>query len=122
MSPLISILAGLGIGSIAGVLSGLFGIGGGIVIVPLLTLLLQFTPSKSIGTSLVALLLPTGIFAVIKYAKAGQVDFKVALAITAAMLVMSGVGASVGLSIGSAWVSRGFGILLLVVGVKFLLP
>jgi type IV secretory pathway TrbD component len=37
------------------------------------------------------------------------------------MIVTGGIGASIGLNIGSAWVSRGFGILLLVVGVKFLI-
>jgi uncharacterized membrane protein YfcA len=121
MSTLVIILGGLAIGSIAGVLSGLFGIGGGIVIVPMLALLLRFSPSKSVGTSLVAMLLPTGIVAVIKYAKAGQIDFKAAFAITFAMIVTGGIGASIGLNIGSAWVSRGFGILLLVVGVKFLI-
>ena len=116
----ISLLAGFGIGSIAGVLSGLFGIGGGIVIVPLLTLLLRFSPSKSVGTSLAAMLLPVGIIATYRYFKAGEADLKVAGAIGVAMLITAGLGATIGLSIGNAWVSRGFGVLLVVVGVKFL--
>jgi uncharacterized membrane protein YfcA len=116
----ISLLAGFGIGSIAGVLSGLFGIGGGIVIVPLLTLLLRFSPSKSVGTSLAAMLLPVGIIATYRYFKAGEADLKVAGAIGVAMLITAGLGATIGLSIGNAWVSRGFGVLLVIVGVKFL--
>jgi len=121
MSPLMSILAGLGIGSIAGLLSGLFGIGGGIVIVPMLAFLLKFPTSKAVGTSLAAMLLPVGIIAVVRYAKAGEVDFKVSTAIGVAIFVMAGVGAAVGLNVGSVWINRGFGVLLLLVGIKFLL-
>jgi len=121
MSPLFSILAGLGIGSIAGLLSGLFGIGGGIVIVPMLALILKFPTSKAVGTSLAAMLLPVGILAVIRYAKAGEVDFKVSTAIGVAIFVMAGIGAAVGLNVGSVWVNRGFGVLLVLVGLKFLI-
>ena len=120
MSPLISILAVLGIGSISGLLSGLFGIGGGIVIVPMLAFLLKFPTSKAVGTSLAAMLLPVGILAVVRYAKAGEVDFKVSTAIGVAIFVMAGVGAAVGLNVGSVWINRGFGVLLLLVGIKFL--
>jgi len=121
MSPFLSILAGLGIGSIAGLLSGLFGIGGGIVIVPMLAFLLKYPTSKAVGTSLAAMLLPVGILAVIRYAKAGEVDFKVSTAIGVAIFVMAGIGAAVGLNVGSVWINRGFGVLLLLVGIKFLL-
>jgi len=121
MSPLFSILAGLGIGSIAGLLSGLFGIGGGIVIVPMLALFLKFPTSKAVGTSLAAMLLPVGILAVMRYAKAGEVDFKVSTAIGVAIFVMAGIGAAVGLNVGSVWVNRGFGVLLVLVGLKFLI-
>ena len=121
MSPLFSILAGLGIGCIAGLLSGLFGIGGGIVIVPMLALILKFPTSKAVGTSLAAMLLPVGIMAVIRYAKAGEVDFKVSTAIGVAIFVMAGIGAAVGLNVGSVWVNRGFGVLLVLVGLKFLI-
>jgi uncharacterized membrane protein YfcA len=120
MASWLSIGVGLGIGIVAGTLAGLFGIGGGIIIVPLLALLLKFSPSKAVGTSLAAMLLPVAILAVIKYAKVGEVDFKVAFSIGFAILVMSGIGATIGLSIGNVWVSRGFGVLLLIVGVKFL--
>jgi hypothetical protein len=105
----------------AGLLSGLFGIGGGIVIVPMLAMLLKFPTSKAVGTSLAAMLLPVGIMAVIKYARAGEVDFKVATAIGVAIFVMAGVGAAIGINVGSVWINRGFGVLLLLVGLKFLL-
>lgn len=120
MSLIASILIGLLIGSVAGILAGLFGIGGGIVIVPMLVFFLKFAPSKAVGTSLAAMLLPVGILAVWKYAKVGDVDFRVAGAIGVGIFLMAYVGAHIGLSIGGTWVSRGFGILLLVVGIRFL--
>ena len=57
------------IGLVAGVASGMFGIGGGVIIVPALTLFLAFEPLNAIATSLAALLLPVGILAVIAYGK-----------------------------------------------------
>ncbi len=112
---------GLGIGTIAGTLAGIFGIGGGIVIVPMLAAFLKFAPSRAIGTSLAAMLLPVGILAVIRYAKSGDVDFKVASAIGVGIFIMAFVGAHIGLSVGNTWVSRGFGVLLVLVGIKFLI-
>ena len=64
----------MGIGACAGFLSGLFGVGGGIVIVPLLVLLLGFTQKLSAGTSLAAIL-PTSLVGVISYASAGTVNW-----------------------------------------------
>ena len=62
-----------------GVLSGLFGIGGGVVLVPLLVLLFGFEQHEAQGTSLVALVPPTGLLAFLGYARAGYVDWKVGL-------------------------------------------
>src|SRR5207237_7164372 len=62
-------------GVVGGVASGLFGIGGGIVLIPIFGLLLAFEQHKAQGTSLVALIPPTGLLAVLAYAKAGYVDW-----------------------------------------------
>ena len=120
MSLVASVLIGLLIGGTAGTLAGLFGIGGGIVIVPMLIFFLKFTPGKAIGTSLAAMLLPVGILAVMKYAKSGDVDYRVATAMAFGIFVMAFVGAHIGLSVGGTWISKGFGVLLLLVGAKFL--
>ncbi len=61
-------------GLAAGLLGGLLGLAGGTVIIPSLVLLLGFTQHKAQGTSLIAMLLPVGILAVIRYWKAGNVD------------------------------------------------
>ena len=59
------------IGLAAGMLSGLVGVGGGIIVVPALVFALGFTQQQAQGTSLGLLLLPIGIFAVINYYKQG---------------------------------------------------
>ncbi len=69
---IILILIGLG----AGILSGLIGIGGGIIIVPSLIFFLGFSQKMAQGTSLGILLLPIGILAVLQFYKAGYVDVK----------------------------------------------
>jgi uncharacterized membrane protein YfcA len=68
-----------------GVLGGLFGVGGGILLVPLLVLLFRFEQHKAQGTSLVALVPPTGLLAILGYARAGYVDW------TTGLLLMPGV-------------------------------
>ncbi len=68
----------LAIGIFAGVLAGMFGIGGGIIIVPALTLLAGMTFTKATGTSLAALLLPVGILGVIHYYKNDQLSISAA--------------------------------------------
>ena len=70
------LVIGAVIGICAGILGGLFGIGGGILIVPACIYLLGFTQARAQGTSLVALLLPVGILGVLNYAKAGNVDWR----------------------------------------------
>lgn len=115
------ILGGVIIGAAAGLLSGLFGIGGGIIIVPALVFFLKFDQQKANGTSLAALLLPVGILAAWKYASHGHVNFKVAFAMSASLFVMAFIGSLIGLSVGNTWITRGFGLLLIGVGIKFMI-
>jgi uncharacterized membrane protein YfcA len=62
-----------------GVASGLFGIGGGVLLVPLLVLLFSFAQHRAQGTSLIALIPPTGLLAFLTYAKAGYVSWRTGL-------------------------------------------
>lgn len=64
---------------ICGIASGMFGIGGGVLLVPLLVLLFGFSQHRAQGTSLVALIPPTGVLAFIAYALAGFVSWKAGL-------------------------------------------
>jgi hypothetical protein len=67
------------IACVCGVASGMFGIGGGVLLVPLLGLLFAFGQHRAQGTSLVALIPPTGILAVLAYAREGYVSWRVGL-------------------------------------------
>lgn len=110
----------LAIGLAAGLLSGVFGIGGGIIIVPALILLLKFTPESAVATSLGALLLPVGLLAVREYHRQGMVDWGAAAALGLGILVSSWVGARLVISSPAGlWLPRAFGVLLILVGLRF---
>lgn len=109
------------IGLVAGILSGLFGIGGGIVIVPALVLLAGFGVSQAAGTSLAALLLPVGALGAWQYWQAGLVDVRAALILAAGILLGAYLGARLGISLPAATLQRAFGLLLVLVGVRFAL-
>lgn len=64
---------------LCGIASGMFGIGGGVLLVPLLGLLFAFSQHRAQGTSLVALIPPTGVLALMAYAKQGYVSWKIGL-------------------------------------------
>jgi uncharacterized membrane protein YfcA len=69
----------LAIGLAGGVLSGLFGIGGGIVIVPALLVFARMSPATATGTSLASLLLPVGALGAWAYYREGHLDLRAAL-------------------------------------------
>ena len=117
MELLVAALVGIG----AGLLSGMFGIGGGLVIVPALILLLEFPAHKAVGTSLAALVLPVALLGVLNYARTGNVDWRIALLLAVGLAIAVPVGSQIALSIDKALLTRLFGALLLAVSVKFLL-
>ena len=111
------------IGLVAGLLSGVFGIGGGLVIVPALVLGFNFSQMQAVATSLAGLLLPVGFFAVMEYHRRDLVDWRaaglIALGITVgAWLSARYVTTSPGITL---WLPRAFGALLIGVGLRFLL-
>jgi uncharacterized membrane protein YfcA len=113
------ILLGVGLG--AGVLSGMFGIGGGVVIVPALVTLLRFDQKQAVGTSLAALLLPVSLGAVISYYNENKLEPAVALFVALGLIVGAFVGAKIALGLPSVTVKRLYGIFLLFVGLRFIL-
>jgi len=88
-----SALLFIGIGIVAGLLSGVFGIGGGVVIVPALIYLAGFTQHRATGTSLAVLLPPIGIAATWEYYRNGNVNVQAAMLIAGAVVVGAWVGA-----------------------------
>jgi uncharacterized membrane protein YfcA len=108
----------LAIGLAAGLLSGLFGIGGGILIVPALLLVGRMQPATATGTSLGALLLPVGALGAWQYYKNGHVDVRASLLIALGLLVGAYFGAKFAQGLDPATAKRAFAVFLLVVSVR----
>lgn len=108
------------IGVLAGILSGFVGVGGGIIIVPALVWLLGFGQHQAQGTSLAVLLLPVGIFAVMNYHRAGQLDWKVALVIGAGFVLGSYFGSRWALGIDPGTVKKIFGVFMIIAALKLI--
>jgi uncharacterized membrane protein YfcA len=109
------------LGMVAGVFSGLVGIGGGIIIVPALVLLFGFSQQSAQGTTLALLVPPIGILGALEYYRRGYVDVKVAALICVGFLLGSLLGAKFALMLPTAVLKKIFGGTLLVLGLKMLL-
>jgi uncharacterized membrane protein YfcA len=108
------------VGLIAGILSGLVGLGGGVIIVPALVFLLGFSQHQAQGTSLGILLLPAGIFAVINYYKKGYIDVNVVLLLFVGFLVGGWLGSKLSLSVSETTLKKIFAVALLLIAGKVL--
>jgi uncharacterized protein len=109
------------IGLAGGFLSGTFGIGGGIIIVPALVFLLGMSQSGAQGTSLTMMLAPVGILAVINYYKAGYVNFKYAVLLMVFFVVGSYFGSKLAIHLSDKVLKQAFGVILLLAGTKMIL-
>jgi uncharacterized membrane protein YfcA len=108
------------IGLAAGVLSGLVGVGGGIIVVPALVFFLGFSQQQAQGTSLGLLLLPVGILAVLNYYNKGNIDIRVVGIMAIAFLIGGWFGSKWALSIPEITVKRIFAVVLFYSAIKML--
>jgi uncharacterized membrane protein YfcA len=115
----VSILLLVAIGLATGFTSGLFGVGGGLLLIPALIYLVGYTQHEATGISLAVLLPPVGLGAVIEYYRHGNVDLKVALIIAGAVLVGGWFGALLANRISGPYLRLGFA--FFVVGLGFYL-
>lgn len=109
------------IGLVTGVFSGVFGIGGGIIIVPILVFVLNFSQVAATGTSLVALLLPVGILGVYEYYRSGRlgtVEIKAGLLIAVGLFFGVYLGAKVSALLPENILRKGFSVFLVLVAAK----
>ena len=109
----------LAFGGLVGLLSGLLGIGGGIVLVPGLVILFGFTQPEAQGTSLAVLSLPVVVFAAMVYYQHGYVRLPVVATLVAGFAVGAYVGARLVPVVPAEVLRVGFGVLLLYVGFLF---
>lgn len=107
-------------GLVAGSFSGLVGIGGGIIIVPILVYLCGFSQQMAQGTTLALMVPPIGILAAMEYYRHGYVDIKVAVLVCLGFVIGSVFGAKLALLLPTAILKKIFGVTLLVIGSKML--
>lgn len=108
------------VGLAAGALSGMVGVGGGIIIVPALVYILGFTQFQAQGTSLGLLLLPVGFLAVMNYYKQGYIDVKVVGVMCVAFVIGGWIGSKFVLSLPQETAKKIFAVILLLVAGKML--
>ena len=108
------------LGIVAGMLSGLIGIGGGVIIVPALVLILGFSQHQAQGTTLALMVPPIGILAAWSYYRQGFVDLHAALFICIGFLAGSLLGARLATNISNTVLERIFGVTLLLISVKMI--
>jgi uncharacterized membrane protein YfcA len=117
MNNLLFVVLGLA----AGILSGLLGIGGGILIVPALVLVFGLTQHMAQGTTLALMVPPIGLLAAWTYYKQGYVDIKIAVLICLGFFFGGLIGAKCAASINPLLLKRLFGVALLIAALKMIL-
>jgi len=114
------ILVFLIIGILAGVFSGLFGIGGGVIMVLGLTLM-GFPQQKAQGISIGALIIPIGIFpGFLEYLRNGNLDLKISFIMMIGLTIGSFFGAYIANKLSSIWLSRLFGVFLIFLAIRMI--
>jgi hypothetical protein len=108
------------IGLIAGLLSGLLGLGGAVVIIPALVILFGFSQQMAQGTTLVMMVLPIGALAAWQYYQQGFVDIKVALIMALTFFIGGYFGAKYATQIPQEILKKGFAVMLIFIALKML--
>ena len=108
------------IGILAGILSGVVGIGGGLIMIPLLIILLGLSQHEAQGTSLAVMLPPIGILAAINYHKAGFVKWEYAMIIAITFIIGGYFGSKYAVTLRPEIVKRVFGIVMLIGALKII--
>ena len=108
------------IGLAAGILSGLVGVGGGLIVVPALIFFLGYSQHQAQGTSLGLLLLPVGILAVMNYYNKGQIDIKVVAVMSIAFVLGGWLGSKLALQLSQEALRKIFAVVLIYTAFRML--
>jgi uncharacterized membrane protein YfcA len=120
MTEIPEMLKLVALGGAAGILSGMFGIGGGLVIVPALVFIFGFDIKTATGTSLFVILLPTGLLGALEYYKNAQLKVPAGLLIALGLFVGAYFGAKLAGTISATTMKRFYAVFLLLVAGYFL--
>ena len=115
--PILFVIIGLA----AGILSGMFGIGGGVVIVPALIFFTGISQQSASGTSLLALLLPVGVLGALEYYKAGKIgleDLKAGFLIAVGIFFGAYFGSKIALAVSELIMRKMFAVFMVFVAIK----
>ena len=105
-------------GTLIGVISGMIGIGGGILLVPCLVYFFNMSQHRAQGTSLAALLLPVGLLAFWEYYRAGNADLKIGLVVAVGFFVGGYFGGAFAQQLSGMVLRKTFAVVLVVVGLR----
>ncbi len=117
---MMDILSYLLLGLVAGILSGLIGVGGGVIIIPVLVFLFGLSQHQAQGTTLALLVPPIGLLAAWEYYKEGYVDLKIAGLICAGFFFGGLLGAKLATGLSSRMLEKVFGVALLLISIKMI--
>jgi uncharacterized membrane protein YfcA len=108
------------LGVLAGVFSGVVGIGGGIIIVPALVYLFGLSQHQAQGTTLGLLMFPVGVLAVLQYYKQGYIDYRYVLFIAAGFVAGGYLGGKLAISLPEHLIRKIFALLMMAIAIKML--
>jgi len=111
----------IALGAASGIVSGLLGIGGAIIVVPMLVYCFGYSELTAQGTSLAMLLPPIGLLAAWRYWKEGHVNFTAACILAVSFFIFSYLGANMAVKIPEALMKRIFGAGMLAIGLFMIL-
>jgi len=115
-----NILLLIALGLVTGAVSGLIGIGGGLIVVPTLVFFFGFSQHQAQGTSLAMMIPPVGLLAVLSYYRQGNVDLKVAGCLCLGFVLGGLVGARFATGLSNEMLSRVFGGAMLLISLKMI--
>jgi hypothetical protein len=114
-------MLGILVGLIGGTLSGLTGLGGGFIMVPLLVYLFGMSQHDAQGTSLAVLLPPLGLLAFLQYYRNGHVDLRIAVLVALGFFVGGYVGGAIAQVVSGALLRKGFALIMALIAIDMFL-
>ncbi|MBK7030056.1 MAG: sulfite exporter TauE/SafE family protein [Bacteroidales bacterium] len=109
------------IGLAAGIFGGMVGLGGGVIMIPALIYFMGMSQMEAQGTSLAVMIPPVGIFAVMNYYKAGNLNFKYALLIAIAFTIGGYFGSKLALNLPVSTVKKIFGFAMIIIALRMII-